>query len=402
MSIIVTDEIENIKVYHYTTCDITSPTDLKQTRGIIKSNQTTLCKSFDFTPEIVISDSTLISEHVTPIFNNCQFFESHEGTLLRLWYKQPLDENDTGKWFLSTHRKLNAFNSKWGSKTSYGEIFTSILTSKFANTMSWADASEPDQQIEQTVFDKFCSMCDKNYVYVFLLRNTNANRIVVNIYTEPTIFCVGMFNTTQNFTFSFPPSSFIFPTPNKLDFSEYQDVHDFVQNVDPFKLQGLLLITKDGQTIKLINPMYEEYSKLRANVPSLTMRYLELRHSPEKTKQFIQLYNDHSSHFRELEDIIADITKNIFNKYINRYIKKRVSILPPCQFTIMSQIHTDYCNKVFNKISYNIVVNYINEKQTPKQLYSLVKNYYKNKELYSNGNFISTELKDKITQTFTY
>jgi hypothetical protein len=211
-----------------------------------------------------------------------------------------------------------------------------------------------------------------------------------------------MFNTTQNFTFSFPPSSFIFPTPNKLDFSEYQDVHDFVQNVDPFKLQGLLLITKDGQTIKLINPMYEEYSKLRANVPSLTMRYLELRHSPEKTKQFIQLYNDHSSHFRELEDIIADITKNIFNKYINRYIKKRVSILPPCQFTIMSQIHTDYCNKVFNKISYNIVVNYINEKQTPKQLYSLVKNYYKNKELYSNGNFISTELKDKITQTFTY
>ena len=46
-------------------------------------------------------------------FENFSFFNSYEGTLIRMF-------NFDDKWYVTTHRKLDAFRSKWAGKTSYG------------------------------------------------------------------------------------------------------------------------------------------------------------------------------------------------------------------------------------------------------------------------------------------
>ena len=55
-----------------------------------------------------------------------RFFDSHEGALLRVFYWQ-------NKWYISTHRKLDAFRSKWASKLSFGEMFKSAIEYQYEN-----------------------------------------------------------------------------------------------------------------------------------------------------------------------------------------------------------------------------------------------------------------------------
>ena len=47
-------------------------------------------------------------------------YDAYEGCLLRLF-------NFNNKWFLSTHKKINAFRSKWSSKDSFGLMFQNAL-----------------------------------------------------------------------------------------------------------------------------------------------------------------------------------------------------------------------------------------------------------------------------------
>ena len=48
--------------------------------------------------------------------------DAHEGSLLRAFCV-----NDT--WYITTHRKLDAFRSKWASRQSFGAQFVESLVS---------------------------------------------------------------------------------------------------------------------------------------------------------------------------------------------------------------------------------------------------------------------------------
>ena len=101
MSIIVTDELDDIKVYHYNVCDLSSPDTLKDNRGIIKINNNILCKTFGFTPEISSNDTDNITTHILPVVETSTFYHSHEGTILRLWYHTS-ETPEKYKWFLKS------------------------------------------------------------------------------------------------------------------------------------------------------------------------------------------------------------------------------------------------------------------------------------------------------------
>ena len=117
----------NLVNYCYDNCDNNSLNDLKLVRGLIYKNNKPFIKSFGYTPEYTINTvPDDVKQSITNNFQNLRFFYSLEGTLLRLYWN---DIND--KWYISTHKKLNARNSRWGSSKTYGEIIDSILPKNF-------------------------------------------------------------------------------------------------------------------------------------------------------------------------------------------------------------------------------------------------------------------------------
>lgn len=395
MSIIITDELDTLKVSHYTECDNTSPQEVKNMRGVITENNTVVCKSFPFTPEVTTTNSDEFSSLIGVERESAKWYESHEGTLLRLW-------EHNGKWHLSTHRKIDSFLSKWGGQSSYGELFTSVLTSTKSvwNKTSWAD-EESDEEKETTtptLFDTFCKLCDKEYVYVFLLRNTDENRIVVKGYTTPHLFLLGTFHRPTHFTYHPPKDNFPFKSPQEYKPNKKQILEDcvkYVNNVDPFKVQGLIAITPSGNMFKLVHPTYYQYESCRANVPNLDFRYLELINQPEKKTLFLELYAEHAETLKECETIVSDISTNLFKKYLQRFIHKQVVVLPSTQFKIMKTIHGRFLNKEVSKVTPQFVRDTVYS-LGGKELYACVKQYKKNKREHGNGHFVSQENKNKI------
>jgi hypothetical protein len=420
MSILVTDELENLKLYHYDTCDINSNSDLQSTRGIIKDNSVIVCKTNGFIPEVRTDDTENISKWITPNLNKSQFFESHEGSIVRLWYYSENPDEKKHRWFLSTHKRIDAFSSKWGSRTTYGETFVNFISKLElkSTSKSWADISDSDEEETNgtketkgnnkynTIFKDFCGMCNKNLIYNFLIRNTNNNRVVIRGYTEPEIFCLGTYDKTKNFKFVVNCNSdnnkkqFIIPPPPVYNFKNLENTILDIDSFDIYKFGGVLLVTNDGNMIKLINTKYDTLFKLRGNVPNISVRYLELRNKDEQKSEYMHLYSECIDEFKDMEIILNDISKNIFKKYLARFVYKQFTILPPIQYKYINKIHQLYKDKTVTKVTLDEVIKFINNLSS-SELYNLIKNYRINKREYGNGNFVSNELKKKIISDST-
>lgn len=407
MSILVTDEFENLKLYHYNTCDNFSPEDLQSTRGIIKNNSVIVCKTNGFIPEIRTNDSEGINEFIKPNLgkNTTTFFESQEGSIVRLWFYKEDEDSQKHRWFLSTHKRINAFASKWGSRSTYGETFLNCI-SKFnlskdnKKNKSWADDSDEDELTvlnnqSTTIFEKFCNTLNKNFIYNFLIRNTDANRVVIKGFTEPEIFCLGIYDKSKGFKYIPPEKNFIIPSLPFYSYTSLDKMLCDIEKFDIFKVSGVLLVTLEGKLIKLVNEKYDKLFKLRGNVPNILVRYLELRLKEEEKCEYFYLYSEKIDEFKNIEVILNDICKNIFKKYLARYVYKQFAILPPSQYKIITKLHQLYKTKSINKVTYDEVVKVVDTLPS-NELYSIIKNYENNKRDYGNGNFVSNEFKNKI------
>ena len=84
-----------------------------------------------FTPEYV----TTVLPDIENIFEYT-FSNSYEGAIIRVFYFKD-------KWFYSTHRKLDAFKSRWSSKETFGDTFLkSIMNHPDVNYESKEEALE--------------------------------------------------------------------------------------------------------------------------------------------------------------------------------------------------------------------------------------------------------------------
>ena len=137
-----TDENTELQMYSYKQCTKVDSDELKAYRGVVVSGTTIVAPSLGYTPEYNETELDQIHD-LDPM--NYSFYPSREGTLLRVFFHN-------GKWYLSTHRKLDAFKSRWGSDTSFGDLFV--------------------QSIGQT-FDQFTSTLTPGLVYVFMVLHAN-------------------------------------------------------------------------------------------------------------------------------------------------------------------------------------------------------------------------------------
>jgi hypothetical protein len=353
------DEEHKLDMFCYVKCDENDNELLKQCRGVVFNGSKIVMKAFPYTIEYNHSEIETINTSLKE-FKNWTFYESHEGALVRMFYFN-------GKWFISTHRKLNSFRSKWASRESFGTSFKAALSAEEENNKAFKN-SLPDGD---NILDKFQGTLDTNKQYMFLIRNNKDNRIVCSAPERATVYHVGTF-VDGELVFT---ENINLPVPKKLTFLNVDELLMFVNKIDYKHLQGVIGFTSDNKQIKIVHKDYQELFRARGNEPSIKFRYLQVRMNSRYLNMLFHLYPEMSDVFDEYENTLYDIASSIYNSYVQRFIKKRYVTVPRQEFFIIKECHSWHLsNRQENRISVDKVIQVMNQ-QSPTHLNHMIRRF---------------------------
>jgi hypothetical protein len=349
-----TDELDDLCCYSYDLCSELDDDFIKNCRGVVCHGSNTVFRSFGYTPEYTVDDLDDINSSLKQMNNSFRVFDSHEGTIIRVFYYK--------KWYVSTHRKLDAFKSKWSSNKSFGEEFEEALL----------------QHLETPGINGLTHYLESKYGaedgkgFVFLLRNNNDNRIVCNAPEKPTVYYVGTFYDCGS-KFNLDKDFFI-PTPKEHScIKTTEEIIDYVNSVDYKHKQGVIIFNDEKQ-IKIYNSDYYEWYKVRGNEASVKFRYLQVRTDPVLSEKLKILYPSYCEYFSSVERRLDILSRRIHDAYINRFVCKRYTVVEPDEFRIVKECHGWHIsNRTTNIVTLEKVMSVVNVTH-PSVLNRLVKN----------------------------
>lgn len=345
--IAVVDKDNNVSMYCYTACDNDSPDEVKNCRGVVYDNTThdIVCKALPYSNTYNASNYKF--DEID--FDNSTIFDSIEGTLIRVFHYK-------NKWYKTTHHKLNANSSYWSSKTSFGEMFDNAV----------GDLG--------TLYDRL----DKSNIYMFMVENNNENRIVCDANNNPSVFHVCTMNDGK---ISFEDNIGI-KKPNRCNVTNAHDLRKYVENINIYQNQGVIIFNNDGTQDKVYNDIYDDLMNVRGNEQSIRFRYLQLRNDYDKRNKLCELYPSYEDDFNRYETMITTCARYIYNAYVTRFIRKNFKRVQKDEFSVIRKVHNWHLqDRRSNQVSYEKVIETLNT-FTPVFLNRIVKKLIRN-----NGNY---------------
>lgn len=338
----------------YTSTKFSNDSDdlTRHSKSLVFHGDKLISMGFGYSEEYSCADQ----EQLTNIFTSrddfltSKFFESHEGAIIRLFFFNK-------KWFCMTSRKLNAFDSKWSSSRSFGELFRRAIEFEYG----YKDLKNFIQERkDRNVFDSFLASLNRNKQYLFLVRNTSENRIVCEGARRPEVYHVGtvLMDKRKLNIFDYIGVSKV----RKLGFSDLNNFTDFVSKVDCNRTQGVICFLPTGKIIKVFNKRYLELFDVRNNVQSVKFRYLEVRKTP-KEKDLRDLYPSQVRIFDEMEDCISKMPPKLFQIYTKRNTERKYIITSPEEHKVLRDALNWYMedkenNNVDEEVIKKIIDNY--------------------------------------------
>ncbi len=372
------DKDNNLDLFNYINCNNSDSNFLQSCRGLVYNGDKLIVKTFPYTIEYTEkNDFEEINKNILPVFDQCSFYNSHEGCLIRVFYFN-------NKWFMTTNKKLNAFKSKWASKQSYGYYFEEALKHQVCtNEKLKANINlESLNDNMENIFEVFCeSILDKKNQYMFLLLNNDENRIVSFQPENPTIFHIGTFNEEHKIILE---NDIYIPYPEKLNFSNLDELFDYVDTLDYTKLQGVIIFAPENKQFKILNKRYHQYYLARGNEPSIKFRYLQVRMDQNNYNILRELYPENIKDFEDYENYIFDASRNIYKAYVERFIKKLYVTVPVEEYNVIKEAHSWYLSdRKSNKITYEKIMDILNS-QSPTNLNKIIKRVKLGNNIISN------------------
>jgi hypothetical protein len=356
----------NLELYCYLSCTNDDDTEIKNSRGIIFDGDQLVIQAFAYTDEYNCDVNVTRFSHID--FSQCLFYDAYEGSLIRVFYYKT-------KWYISTHKKLDAFRSKWASKESFGDLFQQAIKYRLQK--------DGDPRSSDEILKDFLGTLDKNNQYMFLLRNTKENCIVCRSTNEPLVFHVGTFLPQENNKLTMELDVNI-PYPTKLSFASFDELLNYVDSIDIEDKQGVIVFTPNNQQYKIVNNVYQEYFQVRGNEPSIKFRYLQLRMDKTMCNKLAFLYPSFIEKFEYYENTIFDVAQTIYNNYCKRFIKKLYIVVPKEEFEIMRKVHNYYlADKTNNRVDLDYVIDCLNDLH-PTLLNHLIRQFEQAKKQKSN------------------
>lgn len=349
----------------------------------VDNDNVLVASTFPYTEEYSISNIDVVDKIIKE--GEWEFVKSYEGTIIRVVH---IEQDGTIKRLVSTHKKLDAFESYWGSPVSYGEIFKTEVCRLFRNNTSQSDVNCNLQDTD--IFNLFLDSLDTSRHYTFLLTSNEDNKIVSS--NNNKIFIVGSFDReTNKFLYDFEShynntSIVKFDTPEKIEINSSQDIINVVNSMDWNKHQGIFAIRKDAfEFFKVINDEYKIKSTLRGNNSNLLFRYLQLRYVDKSMmNDFINLFSRHSNIFSGAETNLVELSVYLHQTYYRRNIKKEFVFINPIFHSVLKSIHAWHLeNRRVNITTLYAVTSKLNETDT-KTLFQMLKQWELMKENNNN------------------
>lgn len=406
------DGSNGLSIYHYTGCNDDDSFVIKQSRGVIVYKDNVITTSFGYTPEYSTRDENKIKEYFTNVdLSKCLFFDSHEGCLIRCLFIN-------GEWIIATHKRLKAFESRWSSRLSFGDIFRNAITNEFLSNEQFKNRllsvsrqsdidilnkitkNSPERDLNE-VFEIFIDSLDKGKQHMFFIRNNFENYIVCNPPQTETVFYVGSskIDSTLGPYDNLEFQDFGIPSPIKHEINTVENLIETAKNVDIFNIQGILVYVpsgngKNGYTLcKVVKNEYLDYAIARNNEPSIRHRYLSLRtdtRNSDLIDKLCYLYPHYIGKFDHIEYILSLITNTIYKSYVDRYIKRRHVVVPKEEYKIMKECYDWYCSDNRRRISRRVIMNILN-RQSSQFLNLLIKNYTSDRRSQNVNNQTQTQ-----------
>lgn len=275
------DQGYNLVHYNIDTINTSKPQDfIRRVRGLILKDNKVIVESFGYTPTVVVSelksnesgDFTLIDTDLQThniskeSFSDSSVYPLLDGTLLRVW-------KHNGTIHISTHKKLNANKSHWGSSQTFTELFLKY-TKNYFNLEDLFDDSNIEN--EKVVCHNFllvdsdlliCSQVDLGEKSGFVLYINSVNGtlpeavVPKNIsvydlkYSTDTYFKMEILNTLES--------------QNK--FIKQGFYPDSPLDSNDSKGEGVVIFQGD-RMIKVVSKDYENRSKIVNNDPNIIHR----------------------------------------------------------------------------------------------------------------------------------
>lgn len=338
----------------------------RQLRGLVvnEKESTIVFRGFPYCEDI-FENNTLRINGLNLNFGSIKCFKAHEGSLLRVF-------NYNDKWFVSTHRKLDAYKSKWSSPESFGQMFDAAIEYAYETTPTLKNLIDTSNlPATSTITQKFLSTLNKDNTYMFLIRNSSYNRLVCKAPENPTIYHVGTYVNKNQLDFKYDVH---IQKPEELSFSNVEELLVYVNSIDPYESQGVIIFDGNNTQYKIVNNTYTELFQLRNNEPSIKYRYLQLRKTNQKEK-FIQLYSEMSKVFDGVENSIKRIASRIYKMYVDKFIFKTYVYAPKDEYYVMMQCHNWHKqNRDENKIKIEKVIEIL-ETMSPNSIYQMSKRH---------------------------
>jgi hypothetical protein len=299
--------------------------------------------------------------------------------------------NYGGNWYLSTHRKIDAFKSRWGHQNTFGELFCRALLPQ--QTPSNLNAS-------RDTFNAYAKQLNPDKVYVFILQSFSENRKVCTGGPHPVLYSSGSFDRSKDFLYSLdnPECGLPLMPEESLSFSGDSStilnvLKERTTKLDYDSYQGIFIVNPDGQSGKIINETYDFLDKLRGNVENVLYRYVQLRTTPQYY-DYVNLYPEYRHVFDKWENIMHRIFNNIYTQFLKR-LRKETGLLHPEQNSILNQVFTKLLKGPKNKTAFLAVMNGLEE----RELNYMYKKYMYRESIQGDGNAIPKELEAVLLES---
>lgn len=362
--IVDADEETGLELFCYNRCGNEDSEFIKGCRGLVFNGEKLVLKAFSYTDEYNHLETDVLLSGLFNHFSEWTFYHAYEGAVLRLFYF-------SGKWFLSTHRKLNAFRSKWSSRDSFGTLFKRALEDEMIINMK---LRERVGDVGENILDSFQESLDKTKQYMFLLRNTSDNRIVCmppkvgeHLLYHVGTFTDGVLSMTDDIGL---------PYPERLEFQNIDELTRFIDTgLDIKRHQGVVCFGPGGKQIKVYHKEYQHLFRARGNEPSLKFRYLQVRMNSQVSNILYNLYPEMSDTFDDIENTLYDIARVIYRAYVQRFIKKLYVTVPREEYQVINESHSWHLSDRENNIvTLDKVIEILN-KQPPTNLNHMIRRF---------------------------
>lgn len=352
--LVETDE-NGLSLFCYVNCGPEDSELVKQCRGVVFHNDTLVMKGFPYTREFSHEDSDELNSLISDI-SNCVCYDSHEGVLIRVFYFGD-------KWYTSTHRRLDAFRSKWASRESFGQAFLKALESEASTNPAFKSllSEDPNSGIMEKLFTE---VLDQSKQYMFLVRNSADNRIVCAPPEVPTLYHVGTFvDGVLDIDCDIGIRK-----PVRHSFDTVIEMQDYVYSCNPRDLQGVIVFMDGDIVCKVVNKTYLSLFNVRGNEPSVKYRYLQVRMDNKLNDKIRYLYPEFVPIFDSYEDSIYDLAQLIHTAYVKRYVRKQYITMPHEEFAVMKACHQWYEREKGSgqKVTLNKVIEVLNSQPPTK------------------------------------